>query len=131
MGSCRGNATEAAKAAGYKTKGAHVTGCRLLKDVKVRQAIEARVRADPKVLEREQIQQWLSAIVVGQGVYITEALRDRISAAKELNRMQGGKAASEAFDHEAHLAAIEQRRLAGKPLALVGGTDARRAGGQR
>src|SRR3954469_25417892 len=46
------NATRAAKAAGYGPRGAHVTGSRLLKDPKVRAALEA---AEGARSERTQI----------------------------------------------------------------------------
>ncbi len=63
MGKAHGNASEAARIAGYKTPG--VEGCRLLKDDKVRAAIAEREQADPLVTTREERMRWLASVIRG------------------------------------------------------------------
>lgn len=46
LGPAKGNATQAAIAAGYSSTSAHVTGCRLLKREDIRQLIGAKLDAE-------------------------------------------------------------------------------------
>lgn len=119
MGRCKGNGTQAAIAAGYAKGSAHVTASRLLRDAKVRRAIEERVKADPHVMDREQIQNLLSAIAEGRGRWILAKLRDRLKALELLGKSQKvfTDRVEHSFDHEGHLSAIEERRRAGAPIA--------------
>lgn len=60
VGQCNGNATEAAKLAGYSKVSAHVLGHRLLKKVKIRKAIDAfnKKRETPQIAtarERDEL----------------------------------------------------------------------------
>ncbi len=86
MGAAQGNATEAARRAGYGRKSAHVTASRLLKKAKIRHAIEARVKADPAVAAREELQRFFTAIIRGCGTYVLLRMRDRLKAAELLGR---------------------------------------------
>lgn len=90
MGPARGNATEAARLAGYAKGSAHVTASRMLRKAKVRTAIEARVKADPLLLEKDAVQRFWSAIVDGRGTYVLLKMRDRLKASELLVRSQGG-----------------------------------------
>src|SRR5215472_13652084 len=60
------NATKAAISAGYAQKGAHVTGCRLLKNPKVKDAVE---RGNDKIAEKLDI---TSGYVLGKAKDILE-----------------------------------------------------------
>jgi len=124
MGRCQGNATEAARVAGCPKRSAHVTASRWLKNAKVKAGIAARVKSDPKVLDREELQQFWSQVTLGLGEFKAWGGNDRIRASELLGKTQ--KMFSERvdvhhFDHEGHLAAIEERRRAGTPIA--GGTE--------
>lgn len=49
-----GNATAAARRAGYGVRGAHVTGCRLLRNVKVAQALQVSQQSVARRLELDR-----------------------------------------------------------------------------
>jgi phage terminase small subunit len=120
MGRCKGNATEAAKAAGVPKKSARVMGSRWLTKVAVQKAIASRVKSDPKVLDREELQQFWSAVTLAREEFQSTGMTDRLRASELLGKTQ--KLFSERvdvhhFDHEGHLAAIEERRRAGVPIA--------------
>lgn len=61
MGAAKGNATEAARIAGYRSPRAE--GSRLLTNADVREAITARVDVDPIVKDREGLQRWWTRVV--------------------------------------------------------------------
>lgn len=66
MGSCRGNATAAAKAAGYAPKGAHVQASKLLQRADIKAAIAARGEEDPAVMDRKELLRWLTNTIRGE-----------------------------------------------------------------
>lgn len=111
MGKHHGNATQAALEAGYSPsrskKAAGVAGSELLKKPSVLHAIEARIKASPEVLDREQLQRFFSAIVDGKGHYVLLKMRDRLRAAELLgksHKMFADVLDVNVFDHEQHLA---------------------------
>jgi phage terminase small subunit len=85
MGKAAGNATRAAKAAGYAKTSAKVTGCRLLTKANVRAAIDARTHADPAVSDREDRQRFLSQVMHSTKV----GMKDRLKAVELLGKSQG------------------------------------------
>ncbi len=68
MGEAAGNGTLSAKIAGYSAKNAHAEASRLLRNAKVRAAIQARQASDPLVMTREAMMRRLSAIGRGDAV---------------------------------------------------------------
>lgn len=105
-----GNASEAARRAGYSAKTAGSIGERLLKNVEVRAALDERIKAasTEKTLTQSQLLEFLSAVVqgqvcdqlamtrlVGKGCSVIENLeirasvQNRIRAAELLLRIQG------------------------------------------
>ena len=104
-----GNATEAAKKAGYAEKTAYSQGQRLLKNVEVKNRLQelAALAEDAKIADIKEMQQRLTSIirqetteevplVVNQGewsevqtVEKTSSIKDIISAIDKLARMQG------------------------------------------
>lgn len=70
MGKARGNATEAARLAGYKGNRETLAsvGKENLRKPQIREAIGERVERDPLVMTREDAQRRLSAIAMGLGV---------------------------------------------------------------
>lgn len=87
MGPCAGNATEAAKAAGYAAGSAHVTACRLLKKANVKAAIDERASTDPRVADREERQRFLTSVL--RGDVPKTPVHDRVKAVEVLGKMQG------------------------------------------
>jgi len=87
MGAAGGNATEAAKAAGYSAKTARQLGARLLTKVHIRAAIDARAKDDPAVADRAERQQFLSRVMRGE--FRKAPIKDRVKAAEVLGKMQG------------------------------------------
>ena len=88
LGSCNGNATEACLAAGYSRnrKSAAEIGSRLLRKVKIAQAVKARTTQERKssILTAERRDELLSIIAEGKAPALV-----RISAIKELNKCTG------------------------------------------
>lgn len=104
-----GNATEAAKIAGYAEKTAYSQGQRLLKNVEVKNRLQelAKIAEDAKIADIKEMQQKLTSIirqetteeipmVVNNGdwsevqmVEKTSSIKDIISAIDKLGRMQG------------------------------------------
>ena len=104
-----GNATEAAKKAGYAEKTAYSQGQRLLKHVEVKKRLQelAAIAEDAKIADIKEMQQKLTSIirqeakeeypmVVNQGEYSeiqmvekTSSIKDVISAIEKLGKMQG------------------------------------------
>lgn len=86
-----GNETEAARQAGYAAGSAHTTGCRLLKDEKVREYIRERMREINKQLQADsdEVLAFLARVMRGEvkdQFGLDASLADRINAAKELNK---------------------------------------------
>lgn len=91
MGEAAGNGTKAAEIAGYKARSktalaqqAHYT----LKKPKVRQELEERVKSDPLVASRQEIQHWLTKIVRGEDV-LDALAKDRIKSAELILKTRG------------------------------------------
>lgn len=89
MGQAAGNATEAAKQAGYSARNAAPQGSRLLRKANIRQALDNRVRSDPKVADRAQRQQFWTDVMQGAGTYAKVPWRDRLKASELLGKSQG------------------------------------------
>jgi phage terminase small subunit len=83
LGEAKGNATEAARIAGYGSPA--VEGCRLLKNAQVQAELEKRVSEDPAVKSREEILRWWSDMMDAGGV----EPRDRIKASELLAKAHG------------------------------------------
>lgn len=84
MGQAAGNATEAARVAGFGNPKSQ--GSRLLTFVDVKKAIEERQKADPLVASREERQRFLTAAMRGEH---GGELKDRIKATEVLGKAQG------------------------------------------
>lgn len=105
-----GNASEAARRAGYSAKTAGSIGERLLKNVEVRAALDERIKAasTEKTLTQSQLLEFLSAVVKGEvcdqqlmtrligkgcsvieNVEIRASVQNRIRAAELLLKIQG------------------------------------------
>ena len=91
MGQAAGNGTEAARLAGYKGNDnvCHVQAARLLRKATVRAAIDARVAADPQIMDRTARQRLWSEVTQGRGPYADAPLRDRLRASELLGKSQG------------------------------------------
>lgn len=87
MGECAGNGTESARRAGYKgtPNALGVQANALLRNPKVRAMIDERVKADKRVLTREELQQFWTETVKDVGL----EMRDRLSASKLLGQSRG------------------------------------------
>lgn len=88
MGSCAGNATAAAKAAGYSGRTAGQIGYRLLKKVQIQQAIAARVAKDPAVYDKDQLQRFWTSVTAAFGQYEDVDIKDRLRASELLGKSQ-------------------------------------------
>jgi hypothetical protein len=87
MGAAKGNATEAARLAGYRGNAETLrqVGHENLTKPHVRAAVAARVAADPRVKTREELQLFLSQVIDDP----RNKLCDRLTAVKLLARTQG------------------------------------------
>lgn len=87
LGSCAGNATKAARAAGYAKTTSEKQASRLLGKVGIRAAIAARQQRVTRrsILTAEERDELLSAIADDE----THDVHARISAIKELNKCTG------------------------------------------
>ena len=88
MGACPGNATQAAIAAGYSQRTAASIGSRLLRNVKVRDAIDRRVNSDPGIATRDARQRFWSAVMHGKKPFQKTAMKDRLKASELLGKSQ-------------------------------------------
>lgn len=91
MGEAAGNAGKAYKLAGYKVKNdqvAYSAGCRLLRRVRVKKELEERVKSDPLVASRMEIQSWLTKLMRGEDV-LDALAKDRIKAAELVLKTRG------------------------------------------
>ncbi|MCA9644748.1 MAG: terminase small subunit [Myxococcales bacterium] len=91
VGPAKGNATEAARIAGYSGSDAvlAVTAHGNLNNPKISDAIQKAAPKVEPVADREERMAWLSAIVRGEGEYATASLSDRMRAAEMLAKMTG------------------------------------------
>lgn len=89
MGEAKGNGTRAAELAGYPgdapTLG--VQACRLLKNARVRRAIELRLEGDPLVASRVERTRWLTSVLRGE--IDAPNLRERLAAQEALSKLAG------------------------------------------
>jgi phage terminase small subunit len=87
MGEAAGNASKAAKIAGYR--GNSVTlgqvGAENLQKPQIKSAIAARVRKDPRVAKRKDLQAWWTEIMHDR----MAELKDRLRASELLAKSQG------------------------------------------
>lgn len=88
MGAAAGNATKAARLAGYAKSTAEKQASRLLGKVGVQQAIAERTQNDPAVWTREERQRFWTAVASGAGRFAKAPLRDRLKASELLGRSQ-------------------------------------------
>lgn len=89
MGAAAGNATKAARLAGYAQTTAEKQASRLLAKVGIQSAIAARASSDPAVWTREDRQRFWTRVASGADVFSTASLRDRLKASELLGRTQG------------------------------------------
>jgi hypothetical protein len=112
MGKCAGNATAAAKAAGYSPKTAASIASRLLRKVNIQQGIAARVAADPDVYDKDKLQRFWTAVITAHGEHDDADLGHRLRASELL-----GKSQRVFVEHlEVTAAADLIELLGGKPL---------------
>ena len=88
MGAAAGNATKAARLAGYSSKTARKQGSRLLTKGHIRAAIDQTAQTDPAVLTREERQRFWSDVTLGRGAYAKAPLHDRLKASELLGKSQ-------------------------------------------
>lgn len=116
-----GNETAAAKAAGYSERSAHVTGCRLLKNAKVRKALAelSSQIASPRIKSAEERQIWLSLVIDGEVteskmnpeggiVEVPASIMARLRAAELLAKMRGELIIKADVRHHADTAAFKE-----------------------
>lgn len=82
-----GNATEAAKKAGYSTKSAEVTGSRLLRNPKVYAAIKERENKESssRIATRQERQEFWTGTMKDDGA----EMKDRLKASELLGKSEG------------------------------------------
>ena len=112
MGAAGGNATKAARIAGYAKSTAEKQASRLLGKVGIRAAIDARVSKDPAVWTREQRQQFWTAVASGAAGYEDASLRDRLKASELLGKSHADFVDRHAFEGLDALAAALREDLA-------------------
>ncbi|WP_303841608.1 terminase small subunit [Selenomonas ruminantium] len=85
MAAC-GNATEAARRAGYSKKTASVKGCALMKIPEIREAVEKALEEQRKnsIADLQEVQEFLTAVLRGE--VPGSKTRDRVAAANILQR---------------------------------------------
>ena len=124
-GEAHGNATEAAKRAGYKNP--RVIGARLLKVASVTAAIEEARKQDegPKIMSRRERKEFFTRVAMGLGeedTYTVDGalvegppkLKDRLRAAELLAKMEGD-----------FLERVEHSGPGGTPVKIVFGDNGR------
>jgi len=96
-----GNATEAAKLAGYSEATAYSQGQRLLKQPEIAEAIRAREqeRQAANIADREQRFAFWTAVMRDNN----ESTRDRLKASELLAKAQGDFLIKIAEEHETHI----------------------------
>jgi phage terminase small subunit len=85
MGAAAGNATKAARLAGYAKNTAEKQASRLLGKVGIQAAIDARTKEDPAVSDREERQRFYSVVMRNPKL----AMKDRLKAAELQGKTQG------------------------------------------
>ena len=105
-----GNATEAAKLAGYSEATAYSSGQRLLKQPQIAEAIRAREqeRQAPNIADREQRFAFWTSVMRDTN----ESTRDRLKASELLGKAQGDFLIKIAEESEAHIDLTASVRLA-------------------
>ena len=105
-----GNATEAAKLAGYSEATAYSSGQRLLKQPQIAEAIRAREqeRQAPNIADREQRFAFWTSVRRDTN----ESTRDRLRASELLAKAQGDFLIKIAEENEAHIDLTAAVRLA-------------------
>ena len=105
-----GNATEAAKLAGYSEATAYSSGQRLLKQPQIAEAIRAREqeRQAPNIADKEQRFAFWTSIMRDTN----ESTRDRLRASELLAKAQGDFLIKIAEESEAHIDLTAAVRLA-------------------
>ena len=105
-----GNATEAAKLAGYNEAIAYSQGQRLLKRPEIAEAILAREqeRQAPNIADREQRFAFWKSVMRDNN----ESTRDRLKASELLAKAQGDFLIKIAEEHETHIDLTATVRLA-------------------
>lgn len=90
MGEAAGNATEAARLAGYKgnAKTLGAVGAENLAKPGIQQAIDKRVDADPKIATREERQRFWTSVMNGDPEHGILEMRDRLKASELLGKTQ-------------------------------------------
>lgn len=93
MGRANGNATEAARLAGYSGNQRTLIsiGCENLTKPDIRKAIDARVDNCPLVADREELQRFFSSVLRGEvmdGEDVVK-MKDRLRAAELLGKTRG------------------------------------------
>jgi hypothetical protein len=97
MGAAAGNATKAARLAGYSSRSSDSlrrTASDLLTKPHIRAAIDDRIASDPAVAERTRLQRLWTAVAMGDREFESRALgrfemRDRLRASELLAKSQG------------------------------------------
>lgn len=87
MGKAIGNASEAARLAGYSSPGE--LGHRLLKKVEIQAAIDKRQESDPLIATREERQRFWTAILRGEMAEAGFDTKDRLKASELLGKASG------------------------------------------
>jgi len=104
MGPAKGNATEAARIAGYSGNDATLrnAGSRLLTNANISEAIKERQESDPLVADREERQRFWSEVMRNDQA----DMRDRLKASEILGKSQADF--TEKIDHTTDGKALTQ-----------------------
>lgn len=91
MGEAAGNATKAARLAGYRGNAATLAtqGRRLLRKAQIQEAIKLRVAEDPAIATRQERQAFWTRVMLGRDEFKKARLADRLKAAELLGKSQG------------------------------------------
>lgn len=110
MGQAAGNATEAARLAGYSPRTAKQQGARLLTFVDVKQAIENRQQNDPAIATREERQRFWTNVMNDRDA----DMKDRLRASEILGKASGDFVDRVETDNQ-HKVQITLRRVRQEP----------------
>jgi phage terminase small subunit len=119
MGAAAGNATKAARLAGYSTNTADKHASRLLRKVGIQQAIDQRAKTDPAVWTREDRLRFWTAVASGRAGFAKASLRDRLKASELLGKSQADFV--ERVEHSGKLTLLEEALTASRQ---AGASDA-------
>lgn len=86
-----GQATEAARRAGYKDKQPYTRGAKLLEVPKVKKAIEVELEklAGPKIAEKEEVLEYLTSVLRGEStseITVVEGMAPGVSEARNMDK---------------------------------------------